>query len=265
MKIYDIFDQENRISVGTLLYFEKEKSFIIELSETLDEWNAPLLFSALIKKGRTTVSRESSLMWVRERVIPSDRQNISAILANHKLKEYDEMKFLEISEGKCSQDSLMIKKTDQLPRYVESRMQRNLTGMFISGDNEIICFFADDTTRRIPLKTLSDVSDVEKIMRNEKLFASGKIGAAGYYITFNDSIDISAITLHSAGVSIPVRKKDFLSFIRHSVLDTTETANILSCSRQNIAYLVKQGQLTPIKENVMGNLYLKDDIIKSRW
>lgn len=49
-----------------------------------------------------------SLLWARERVIPSGRQNIGSILSNHRLKGYDEMKLLELSEERCSRDSLRL-------------------------------------------------------------------------------------------------------------------------------------------------------------
>lgn len=48
MKIYEILDEENRSSVGVLLYYEKKREFIVELQESLDEWTAPLLFSGLV-------------------------------------------------------------------------------------------------------------------------------------------------------------------------------------------------------------------------
>ena len=36
MKTFEIYDQEIELSVGVLLYYEKEKSFIIELAPNLD-------------------------------------------------------------------------------------------------------------------------------------------------------------------------------------------------------------------------------------
>ena len=45
MKIYEIIDEENAMSAGVLLYYEKEKTCIAELPEYLDEWTAPFLFS----------------------------------------------------------------------------------------------------------------------------------------------------------------------------------------------------------------------------
>ncbi|MBO4846571.1 MAG: hypothetical protein J5525_09725 [Lachnospiraceae bacterium] len=265
MKSYDIYDNENCTSVGTLLCFDKEKTFIVELKDGLDEWNAPLLFNSFIKKGIYTIPREISLLWVKERIIPAERQNINLILANHRLKEYDELKFLEISKGKCSQDSLSVKKTETVPDYVKKRMSKNLTGMFASDGKSFICFFADDSVRKVDMMKMTDIDGVDKIIGNEDLFASGKVGTGGYFATFNDSIDIPAYELFKRGIILPVSKNDFISFVKNNVFDTAQTESELTCSRQNIAYLVKQGQLNPIKENVMGNLYLKEEVLKNKW
>lgn len=55
-----------------------------------------------------TVSEDISLTWVKERVIPSGRQNIGSILKNYKLKEYSEMALLSLSKGRCFQDNCYI-------------------------------------------------------------------------------------------------------------------------------------------------------------
>ena len=115
MKNYEIYDYENKLHIGILLYYEKSKTFIIELSEDLDEWTAPLLFSGYVKQRKYTIPRDISLLWVRERIVPNTRQNIDSILNTHHLKEYDEMKILEIANGKCAQDSLMIRNIVELP------------------------------------------------------------------------------------------------------------------------------------------------------
>ena len=92
-------------------------------------------------------------MWVKERIIPSGRQNIGDILNNHKLKEYDEMKFLELSNGRCSQDSLYIKKAEKLPEYVIKRQKDNLKDCTVLADFHLLCFFNDDTTRKSKRQT----------------------------------------------------------------------------------------------------------------
>ena len=265
MKIFEIVDGEINLSVGVLLYYEKEDTCIIELQEYLDEWTAPLLFTAYVKKKIFTIPRDISLMWVRERVIPSGRQNIGDILKNHGLKSYNEMKFLEISEGKCSQDALYIRKVESLPRYVLDRRRRNIVECVSTENNTLLCFFEDDEVRKIDLTSLKRVEGIDKVIGNAGLFQSCKVGTGGYFITFNDSIDIPADILHKSGQAIPLTLNDFKAFVKKNVVDTTESCDILGCSRQNIYYLIERQQLAPIKGEVRGNLYLKGQILKNKW
>ena len=265
MKSFEIIDEENNLNIGILLYYEKEKAFIIELADGLDEWSAPLLFTKFVSQGIYTIPRDASLMWVKERVIPSGRQNIGAILNNHKLKSYDEMKFLELSQGRCSQDSLFIKKITELPSFVQKRNLQNLTDCVVLENSDILCFFADDSIKRIELNTLPKSPDITKVLNNDKLLASCKLGVGGYYITFNDSIDIPAHLLYKHGKRIPLNSEDFHTYIKKNLFDTSEACKELGCTRQNLSYMVNQGQIAPTKENVNGNLYTKGELEKSRW
>ncbi len=265
MKSYEILDEANFINIGVLLYYEKAKEFIIELNDNLDEWTAPLLFTSFVKKGIFTIPRDISLLWVKERVIPSGRQNIGSILSNHKLKAYDEMKLLELAEGRCSQDSMFIRKIDDLPEFVLDRQKKNLIDCTPLDSGNILCFFADNSVKKVELKAFSNDSKIEKVIKNNALFNSCKIGTGGYCATFNDSIDIPSWELYDKGITIPLSYQDFLTFADRNLFDTSESCQELKCSRQNITYLNKQGLLNPVKENVKGNLYLKGDVIKTRW
>ena len=102
-------------------------------------------------------------------------------------------------------------------------------------------------------------------MENKALFASCTLGADGYYVTFNDSIDVPAWLLHEKGHKIPLTYGDFMSFAKNNIVDTSSGCDILECTRQNLAYMVKQKQLSPLREDVKGNLYLKKDIISTMW
>ena len=266
MKIYEIWDQESRLSVGTLLCYEKSKTFVIELADYLDEWSAPLILTAYVRRGIFTIPRDISLMWVRERIIPSGRQNIDMILRNHGLREYDELTFLEKSGGRCSQDSLCIRKLEALPEYVERRRGRTLKDCTLCAGKTLLCFFLDGTTKKVDLNTYTgsdenEKNTIRKILENEDLFASGKITAGGYAVTFNDSLDLSASALYASGVTVPLGLEDFLSFVRNNMLDTSGASDVLLCSRQNLAYLVGKGELIPVREEVKGNLYLKGDVL----
>ncbi len=265
MRIFEILDNENSLSIGVLLYYEKEKTFVIELQDYLDEWNAPLLFSGIVKKGNYTIPRAISFLWVKERIIPSGRQNINSILNTHKLKEYDEMKFLELSGGRCSQDEMYIKKLDEVPDFVQKRLLHNLIDLVPLRDNNLLCFFVDGSVRKIDLSSILDEPGIDKVMRNAKLYESGKVGTGGYYATFNDSIDIPSWLLYKSGKRIPLEYEDFITFVRKNIYDTADCCYELECTRQNLSYMVKQNQLSPIKEDVKGNLYLKSEVIKNRW
>lgn len=109
------------------------------------------------------------------------------------------------------------------------------------------------------------VEKIDKVMENQLLFSSCMLGSDGYYITFNDSIDVPSWLLYEKGQLVPLTYEDFLSFTKNNIVDTSDSCMILECSRQNLAYMVKQEQLTPLKEDVKGNLYLKKDVLKLRW
>ncbi|MCR4762909.1 MAG: hypothetical protein K5696_05205 [Lachnospiraceae bacterium] len=268
MRIFEIYNDDIQKDIGTLLFFEKEKSFIVELRNDIDTWDATVFFHSFVDKGIFTLPRDISLAWVRERVIPDSRQNIGDILRNSRLREYDEMKLLELSEGRCSQDHVHIRRLREFPDYVTKRQEKNLKDVCLPGDGRLLCFFADDAVKEIHLTQLSEVTtndDISKILRNRALYDSGKVGTGGYFVTFNDSIDIPAGDLYRYGKDIPLRADDFITFARQNMIDTNESCKALQCTRQNLAYLVSQKQLTAVKENVRGNLYLKGDVIRNTW
>ena len=269
MKIFDIYDEENKSFIGSLLYYEKEKTFICELMDDLDEWTAPFLFSGFVRKGIYTIPRDESLNWVKSRIIPPSRQNIDLILKNHKLKEYDEGIFLEISGGKCSQDSMYVKQVKQLPEFVIKRQKKNLTYVIRLSGHGVLCVFADGSVRKVNLESFHCdnllENDIKKVLANKELFASCKLGTGGYYITFNDSIDIPAWRLYDSGTLMPITAEDIPMMIKSSLADTSLACKMLDCSRQNLSYMIGKGVITPVMDDVKGNLFLKDDIIKSKW
>lgn len=261
MKAYEIIDKEGNKSIGVLQYFEKDESYVIELMSNLDEWTAPLLLTKYVKNKIFTIPREVSFMWVKGRVIPSNRQNISDILTSNGLKKYDEMKLLELTSGCCAQDSMYIRRITDLPDYVVKRVSKNLDDCVILDDFSLLCFFKNGAVKKVLLKRLTDVDGVARILENESLYRSGRLSAGGYAVTFNNSIDIPAGILYEAGITIPLSTDDFKKYVQKNVLDTSECCDLLSCTRQNLAYMVSQKQLTPIKVDVKGNLYLKGNVI----
>lgn len=269
MKSYAIYDEElNRASaIGYLFYYEKAKSFIIELCKDLDEWEAPLLFQGLIRKGIYTISRDISLLWVQERVIPSGRQNIGRILMNHKLNEYSEMALLYLSKGRCSQDSCYIEEIseEEIPKNIKNRTRKNVLECFPTEGKQLICMFKDNTVRKVSLEKLaSKYKDISHVLRNRELLDSVKVGIGGYSVSFNESIEIQTSDLRTFGRLVPLTVNDFYGFVRRNVVDATKACEILQCSRQNLSYLVGEGKITPIIYGTKENLYVKGELERVR-
>ncbi|MBR3357951.1 MAG: DUF2442 domain-containing protein [Solobacterium sp.] len=149
---------------------------------------------------------------------------------------------------------------------MKERFKRNLTDCTLCSDYSLLCFFRDDTIRKVQLKDIPDDSgEIAKILRSSALFASAQITPGGYAVTFNNSIDLMAHELYTLGQPVPLQKEDFFSFLRNTILDTAEACELLECSRQNLAYLTRTEQLVPVRKEVRGTLYSKGDILKTRW
>lgn len=264
MKAYDIYDKEQQRSVGTLLYYDKEKTFIVELEDWLDEWTAPLQFSGLVKKGIFTVPEEESNFWVQARIIPPGRQNIQDILETHRLKEYSEIDFLEISRGECSQDALCIKPVSDLPEYVRARARHNLKEAVLCGDSLLLCF-NDDSVKKIKASTLAESENTYRHLGNRAVLETCAVGTGGYSLSFGGVREIPASLLYHWKQTEVITLSDFRYFVQKNVLDTSEAGLLLSCSRQNLAYLTEQGKLPVIKPDARGNLYFKGDVLRTGW
>lgn len=265
MKSYAIYDKdlERDSAIGYLFYYDKADSFIIELCEDLDEWEAPLLFQKFIREKRYTISREASFMWVRERVIPSGRQNIGSILKNHKLNSYSEIAFLRLSKGECSQDNCYITEIpeEKIPKDITVRRKKNVWECFPTEDHQLLCLFQDDVIKKVNLSLLyKKYVELSRILRNKAVLDTLKVGVGGYSVVFNDSLEIQALDLRMVGTTIPLSSKDFYNFIRRNVIDTTKTCDMLQCSRQNLSYMVKEDKIKPIIRGTKENLYLKGEI-----
>ncbi|MBO5097777.1 MAG: hypothetical protein J6B96_05635 [Agathobacter sp.] len=267
MKNFGIYDEQlgSTEPIGYIFYYEKAQSFIIELDEKLDEWQAPLLFQGLVKKGIYTIPKDIALMWVRERIIPSGRQNIGEILRNHKLKEYSEIAMLSLSKGRSSQDSCYIRevKEEEVPESITSRWKGNVVECFSTEKGDLICMFRDNTARIVHLdKLVEKYREVSHVIKYRELLESVQVGVGGYSVSFNETIEISASDLREMGEMLPLTASDFYGFVQKNVVDTTSACLMIECTRQNLSYLVKENRLKPIIQGTKENLYTKGEIAR---
>ena len=156
MKIFAIRDEFalNQIDLAYLLYYEVEKRFYIELPESADPWETPLLLSSFVKKGETSVNSYWSKLWVQQRIVPTDRQNLGQVLRDNRLKEYDEFGLLMLSMGRCAQDDYYLVPVEegQLPAQIPKRFARLIEDVVPLENFELLVFFRDGTVKKCSIK-----------------------------------------------------------------------------------------------------------------
>lgn len=270
MKIFairDIYDKENK-NLAYLLYYEKEKYFYIELPDGADLWETPILLSSFLKKGEYTINPYWSRLWVRQRIVPPDRQNIGQILRDNKLSVYDEYKLLMLAKGRCAQDDYYLVQIDEDEVQVEvkRRFLNKVVDIIPKEDFSIIVFFADKTAKICSLKSYFEAhNEFAILLKKPEFFSDVSILPGGYGISWDINLFITDLCLYNMGIDIPLSLSDCCTFVNNRVVNAAEAAEMLNCTRQNIEDLTKRGRLKPIKSTGKNTLYLKSELEKRLW
>ena len=270
MKIFAIKNDDTNIkAVCFLVYYEVAKKFFVEISDGADEWSVPMYFAPYAKKNVHTVNARHSLEWVRQRIVPTDRQNIAGILSDNGMKSYDEFSLLLLGNGRCSQDDYYIEEIayGDLPEDIIERTKKRIDDVIPLSDRKALIFFKDGSARICELKSIiagqKNLSNY--LTQYAERFFDVKIQVGGTGIYWNDNMVISDAELWQCSKKIPLTKEDFSAFIRDRIVNSAEAAQMLNCSRQNIDDLIKRGKLVPIKETKKDRLFYKSDIDKRSW
>ena len=270
MKIFAIRDESNeeQSDLAYLLYYEHEKRFYIELPENTDPWDAPLLLSSFVKKGETTVNSYWSKLWVEQRIVPSDRQNLGQILKDNKLKEYDEFELLMLTMGRCAQDDyyLVPIEESQLPNQITERFSKRIEDIIPLENYCLLVFFRDGIVKKCSLKKhFRENRTFNILLKKEDAFYYAKMQPGGYGVEWDVNMSISDNLLYKIGKTVPLSVSDFKNCVVHGIVNVAEASEILGCSRQNIDYLTKTGKLHPVKTSEKNTLYFKSEILKRNW
>lgn len=249
MKISVIKDEYNN-SLGYLIYYEHDSSFIVELPEDADEWKTPLLLSSYVKRKKFTVYPDDALMWVKERIVPSSRQNIASILKDSNLKEYDEYKLLMMNDGRCSQDNYYLASCNNIPSFILERQKLLIKDFLILENRDLIIFFNNDESR---------------IYKIETNYETISISAGGYGLLIDENMFIDNRQIYNNSAVSNIKYADFISFVRNNTLDAAESASLAKCTRQNIKDLKDKGKLNAVKESSKYSLFLRIEVLKNLY
>ena len=270
MKIFAIRDESvsEQKDLAYLLYYELDKRFYIELPEDADPWETPLLLDSFVKQNETTVNSYWSKIWVQQRIIPTDRQNIGEILRDNKLEEYDEYELLMLAMGRCAQDDYYLVPIDEndIPEEIRKRFELRIEDVLPLDNYCLLVFFRDGIVKKCELKKYFEETKGFQILLNKpECFEHVQLMTGGYGVAWDVNMSILDSVLYNMGKCVPLTASDFRSFVTHRVINATEAANLLGCSRQNIMDLTKRGKLHPIKSSDKNTLYLKSEIQKRNW
>lgn len=265
MKIFAIRDEEQSMAIdlGYLIYYEKAKSFYIELPENADPWETPLLLSSFVKRGEYTVNAYWSKLWVQQRIVPQDRQNLGQILKENGLKEYDEFALLTLAHGRCAQDNYHLVEIaeEDLPPEIVERWLKKIEDVVPLAERQLLVFFRDGLVKKCDIRALVKAKPAfAPILNSDKLFRSVGVQMGGYGICWGEQLTMSDDDLYRHGVDVPLSMDDFRSFIADRVVNSAEAQQMLGCTRQNINDLIRRGKLHPIREDSKNKLFLKNEI-----
>jgi hypothetical protein len=177
------------------------------------------------------------------------------------------MAMLSLSKGRSSQDSCYIRemKEEEVPESIKNRWMGNVLECFPTEKGDLICMFRDNTARIVQLDKFVDTyREISHVLKYRELLESVQVGVGGYSVSFNETIEIASSDLRDAGEVLPLTANDFYGFVQKNVVDTTSACLMIECTRQNLSYLVKENQLTPILQGTKENLYTKGEIARIR-
>lgn len=270
MKIFairDITDTDCK-DLAYLLYYEISKQFYIELPSNADPWQAPFLLSSFAQKGEHTINSYWSKIWVQQRIVPSDRQNIGQIIRDNGINKYDEYDLLMLSAGRCEQDDyylVPISETD-FPAEIIARSKKRVDDVIPLQNNCLLVFFRDNIVKKCNLTEFFNKTPRFAILAKQlEIFRNVKIQPGGYGVQWDENLSISNDLLYKIGKCVPLSADDFKSIASERIINTSEAAEILNCSRQYINELVKAEKLHPIKISDKNTLFMKSEILQRNW
>lgn len=155
MKVFAIRDASisKERDLAWMLYYPEVREFHIEISEEVDEWEAPLLLSSFVKRGKRSLDPDASRLWAELRVIPPDRQNLGMILRDNGLEEYDPYRLLTLAGGRCAQDDCFLVSLEEsrIPPSLSERLRKTIVSFIPSGSTEYRHRYSADSCAEVDL------------------------------------------------------------------------------------------------------------------
>ncbi len=251
--------------LGYLIYHEPSRSFYIELPDSADSWNLPLLLSSFADHGEYSINSAWSRRFVQQRIVPQDRQNIGQILIDNGLSEYDEFSLLMLSMGRCEQDDCYLEEVsaEQIPDFLSARWKTKVDEVVPLECPSLLVFFRNGVSKITDVREIAP-SSAEPYLANQVRFNTVEVQPDGFGVYWNEQAMIAHRDLYSHGVTVPLSLKDLHRFVQDRIVSASEACSILDCSRQNIDDLMRRDKLHPIRTDTKYKLFSKAEVMQRK-
>lgn len=269
MRVFAIKDESlsNARILGYLIYYETPKAFYIELPDEADPWDTPLLLDSFVRRDERSVGSYWSRIWVEQRIVPQDRQNIGQVLRENDLAEYDEFSLLMLSQGRCAQDQCYLEELrgGELPAELVERWRHKVEDVVPLDSARLLTFFRDGQVKIVDVRQCAEKHPTCKpYIESDERFDRVEVQPDGYGVMWSERAMIPDHELYDCGSPVPLSLRDFCRFVQVRVISATEACGILDCSRQNIDDLIKRNKLHPIRTDSKYKLFLKSEVAQRK-
>lgn len=87
----------------------EESTLSVDINEYAGVDDVPMLFVPFVRENKRHIGDKWTKRWIKERIVPSSRQNLGEVLRANNLEFYDEMTLFIAGDGKCEQDDFFIR------------------------------------------------------------------------------------------------------------------------------------------------------------
>lgn len=109
MRRFAIKEENSKYPLWAILTYDEESDcYGVEIPEDIDPDRLPAILGILARKGIYSVEDKWARRFVKERVVPPDRQNIGMIMRDVGMAYYSEFPLLVYTSGRCCMDEFYL-------------------------------------------------------------------------------------------------------------------------------------------------------------
>lgn len=258
----DSSDPEGSL-LAVLCYYEAYDECYIDMPPYTDPWTVPFVLSSFASRGIWSVSPEWSKRWVESRLVPRSRQNLGEVLRVNGLDDYDALRLLELTEGRNSQDDCYLEplRFSDCPEWFQEQERRRVVdAVSLEGRRLLVAFRTGDVRLYSADEVLSLNDAFAAVIADDETFDRVEVAPGGRGVRWGHVASLSDNVLVAGGTLLPITWDDMKRIVPALLMDATEAAEALGCTRQNLHALAKRGSLPIAKSSGKATLFLRADI-----